>query len=302
MTAPTFVIPAKAGTQAIASAGDYWQLLKPRVMSLVVFTGIVGLLLAPGTLHPVIAVAAILCIAVGSGAAGALNMWYERDIDGRMERTKGRPLPQGRIQPGEALGFGLTLAIGSVLVMYTLVNFWAAFYLAAAILFYVFVYTMWLKPITPKNIVIGGAAGALPPVIGWAAVMNETSFLPWLLFGIIFLWTPPHFWALALYRCDDYRDAGVPMLPVVFGIKATKNQILFYSFALISLSILPFYLGYFGFFYGGLAFFLGGLFLILGLKVRFSQDPKNGLQLFLYSIAYLFLLFTAMLVDRLSFL
>lgn len=174
-----------------STANDYWSLLKPRVMSLVVFTGIAGLLLAPGAIHPFIALTAILCIAVGSGAAGAINMWYERDIDACMDRTKGRPLPQGKIQPGEALGFGVTLAVGSVIVMYTLVNFWAAFYLMVAILFYVFVYTIWLKRLTPQNIVIGGAAGALPPVIGWAAVMNETSLFSWVLFGIIFLWTPP---------------------------------------------------------------------------------------------------------------
>lgn len=281
-----------------ATSEDYWQLLKPRVMSLVVFTGIVGLLLTPGSLHPVIAIAAILCIAVGSGAAGAINMWYERDIDTVMERTKSRPLPQGRIQPGEALGFGITLAIGSVLAMYTLVNFWSAFYLALAILFYVFVYTIWLKRRTPQNIVIGGAAGALPPVIGWAAVMNETSLLPWILFGIIFLWTPPHFWALALYRQDDYRKAEIPMLPIVAGINVTKNQILIYIFALITLSLLPFYQGDFGFLYGGIALFLGILFLILGIKVRLSQVSKDCFHLFWYSIAYLFLLFTAMLADR----
>jgi heme o synthase len=207
------------------SAEDYWNLLKPCVMSLVVFTGVVGLLLAPGTIHPLIGFAAILCIAVGSGAAGAINMWYERDIDALMDRTKNRPLPQGRLQPGEALGFGVTLALGSVLAMYTLVNFWAAFYLAVAILFYVFVYTIFLKRRTPQNIVIGGAAGALPPVIGWAAVMNQTSLLPWILFGIIFLWTPPHFWALALYRSEDYKRANVPMLPVVGGIEGTKKML-----------------------------------------------------------------------------
>ncbi|MBS0272591.1 MAG: protoheme IX farnesyltransferase [Proteobacteria bacterium] len=277
---------------------DYWQLLKPRVMSLVVFTGIVGLLLAPGSIHPVIAIAAILCIAVGSGAAGAINMWYERDLDALMKRTKDRPLPQGRIQPGEALGFGITLAMGTVLVMYTLVNFLAAFYLALAILFYVFVYTIWLKRRTSQNIVIGGAAGALPPVIGWAAVMNETSLLPWILFGIIFLWTPPHFWALALYRHDDYRIANIPMLPVVAGIKVTKNQMLIYIFALLQLSLLPVYLGDMGFFYGGAALSLGVLFFILGAQVRWSRDPKDGLRLFYYSIFYLFLLFIAMLVDR----
>jgi len=284
----------------ISTARDYWQLLKPRVMFLVVFTGIVGLLIAPGYIHPVIALAAILCIAVGSGAAGAINMWYERDMDALMERTKGRPLPQGKLQPGEALGFGLTLAIGSVVVMYLLVNFWAAFYLAVAILFYVLVYTFWLKRITPQNIVIGGAAGALPPVIGWVSVMHETSLLPWILFGIIFLWTPPHFWALALYRHEDYAKAKVPMLPVVAGLEKTKNQILFYILALIPLTFFPVYLGDFGFFYGSIAFILGLLFFIFGVKVRLSTEPKDGLRLFFYSIVYLFLLFAAMVGDRIG--
>ncbi len=281
-----------------STAGDYWHLLKPRVMSLVVFTGIVGLLLAPRSIHPVIAFAAILCIAVGSGAAGAINMWYERDIDGVMERTKDRPLPQGRMQPGEALGFGLTLAIGSVLVMYTLVNFWAAFYLAFAILFYVFVYTIWLKRITPQNIVIGGAAGALPPVIGWASVMNETSLFPWTLFLIVFLWTPPHFWALALYRHEDYAKAKIPMLPLVSGLKATKNQILFYIFSLILVTLFPVYQGDLGYFYGSISLILGFFFLKLGFKVKGSQDPKDGLRLFFYSIVYLFFLFLAMVGDK----
>ncbi|MDZ4322738.1 MAG: heme o synthase [Alphaproteobacteria bacterium] len=282
----------------ISSAEDYWNLLKPRVMSLVVFTGVVGLLLAPGSIHPLIGFTAILCIAVGSGAAGAINMWYERDIDALMDRTKDRPLPQGRLQPGEALGFGVTLALGSVLVMYTLVNFWAAFYLALAILFYVFVYTIFLKRRTPQNIVIGGAAGALPPVIGWAAVMNETSLLPWILFGIIFLWTPPHFWALALYRSEDYKRANVPMLPVIGGIEATKNQILLYTCALVLVSFLPLTLGEFGCIYGGIALGLGFVFIGGALKVKFSSEPKDSLRLFFYSIVYLFLLFTAMLMDR----
>lgn len=282
-----------------ATAGDYWSLLKPRVMSLVVFTGIVGLLLAPESIHPVIALAAILCIAVGSGAAGAINMWYERDIDGVMERTKDRPLPQGRMHPGEALGFGLTLAMGSVIVMYTLVNFWAAFYLASAILFYVFVYTIWLKRTTPQNIVIGGAAGALPPVIGWASVMNETSLFPWILFLIVFLWTPAHFWALALYRHEDYAKAKVPMLPVISGLKVTKNQILFYICALIPVTLFPVYHGDLGYFYGGVALILGFFLFIMGLKVKFSQDSKTGLQLFFYSIVYLFLLFLVMIGDKL---
>lgn len=284
--------------ESSATAGDYWHLLKPRVMSLVVFTGIVGLLVAPGSIHPIIALAAILCIAVGSGAAGALNMWYERDIDALMDRTKDRPLPQGKIQPGEALGFGLTLAIGSVIVMYTLVNFWAAFYLAGAILFYVIVYTIWLKRITPQNIVIGGAAGALPPVIGWAAVMNETALLPWVLFGIIFLWTPAHFWALALFRHEDYAKAKIPMLPVVSGLEATKNQIIIYILGLILLTLYPVYHGDFSLMYGGIALVLGLVFLAFGIKVKRSQESKEGVRLFFYSIVYLFLLFASMVLDK----
>ncbi len=287
-----------SSSDSSATAGDYWQLLKPRVMSLVVFTGIVGLLLAPGSIHPVIAFAAILCIAVGSGAAGALNMWYERDIDVLMERTKDRPLPQGRIQAGEVLGFGLTLAIGSVLVMYLLVNFWASFYLAVAIFFYVCIYTLWLKRKTPQNIVIGGAAGALPPVIGWAAVMNETSLLPWILFGIIFLWTPAHFWALALSRHEDYAKAKIPMLPVISGLEATKSQILIYILGLVPLTLLPVYEGELGLLYGGVALVLGGVFLVCGIKVKYSQESKEGVRLFFYSIIYLFLLFAAMVVDQ----
>ncbi|EKE09889.1 MAG: hypothetical protein ACD_16C00100G0051 [uncultured bacterium] len=286
-----------ASLESVASVEDYWNLLKPRVMSLVVFTGLVGLLLAPGPIHPIIAFAALLCTAVGSGAAGAINMWYERDIDALMDRTKNRPLPQGRLQPGEALGFGVTLAIGSVLVMYTLVTFFAAFYLALAILFYVFVYTLFLKRLTPHNIVIGGAAGALPPVIGWAAVTDETSLLPWILCGLIFLWTPPHFWALALYCSEDYKRANIPMLPVVGGLRSTKNQILLYTLALFLLSLFPLYLGNFGWLYGSVALTLGFVFLGAGLKVKFSSDPRDGLRLFFYSIIYLFLLFTTMLLD-----
>lgn len=280
----------------------YWCLLKPRVMSLVVFTGIVGLWLAPGHISLLKAFTAILCIALGSGAAGAFNMWYERDVDALMERTKNRPLPQGKIQPRHALIFALTLAISAVLLMASLVNSLAALYLAIAILFYMLVYTMGLKRRTPQNIVIGGAAGALPPLIGWAAVMNETTLLPWILCGIIFLWTPPHFWALALYQNDDYRRANIPMLPVVAGVKTTKNHILFYILALVSLSILPVFLGSLGLFYGIIAFVLGLLFIGLGFKLKVSSDPKEGLRLFFFSILYLFLLFAAMVGDKFFFI
>src|SRR5437870_7425948 len=210
---PTSVIAPYAG----AAVGDYLQILKPRVMSLVVFTGFVGLVLAPGHLHPVLAAIAVLCIAVGAGASGAINMWYDRDIDRVMPRTALRPLPAGRMMPGEALGFGVVLAVGAVAVMGLAVNWVAAQLLALTIAFYVFVYTIWLKRRTPQNIVIGGAAGALPPLVGWAAVSGDIGWGAVALFAIIFFWTPPHFWALSLYRTDDYAAAGVPMLPVVAG-------------------------------------------------------------------------------------
>lgn len=282
----------------ISSLLDYFTLLKPRVMSLVVFTGIVGLYLAPGSISLSQAIVAMLCIAFGSGAAGALNMWYERDVDALMKRTKNRPLPQGKIQPMHALLFALTLAVGSVLLMAVMVNFLSAFYLASAILFYILVYTMTLKRRTPQNIVIGGAAGALPPLIGWAAVMNETTILPWILFGIIFLWTPPHFWALALYQNEDYKRANIPMLPVIAGIKTTKNHILFYIFALVALSLFPVFLGGLGFLYGAVALVLGLVFIRLGIKLQASSDSKEGWHLFLFSIFYLFFLFLAMVGDK----
>jgi len=266
-------------------------------MTIVVFTGIVGLWIAPGTLSPFKAISSILCLALGSGAAGALNMWYERDIDSLMERTRRRPLPEGILQPKEALCFGLLLAVVAVGGMALFINILAAFYLGTAILFYIGVYTIWLKRRTPQNIVIGGAAGALPPVIGWASVVNETSLLPWILFGIIFLWTPPHFWSLALYRHADYVKANVPMLPGVAGPEATKTYILYYLFALVPLTLLPFFLGEFGPFYGGVAFLLDLTFLGIGFKVKYSQDPKEGMPLFFFSILYLFLLFGAVMGD-----
>ncbi|MDP1964063.1 MAG: heme o synthase, partial [Reyranella sp.] len=227
-TAHTFT--ASIGSIAApARVRDYVDLLKPRVMSLVVFTGLVGVLIAPAHLHPFTAALAVLAIALGSGAAGAINMWYERDLDALMARTRNRPLPAGRVAPDDALGLGVLLSIFSVLLMAVATNFVAAALLAAAILFYVFVYTIWLKRRTPQNIVIGGAAGAFPPMIGWAAVTGDVSAVSIALFLLIFLWTPPHFWALALYRCDDYRRAGVPMLPVVAGARETKRQMLIYT-------------------------------------------------------------------------
>src|SRR5947209_16396935 len=224
------------------SVADWIVLLKPRVMTLVVFTGLVGLLVAPGHLNPVLAFAAILSIAVGAGASGAINMWYDRDIDAKMRRTAQRPIPGGRIQPGEALGFGIILAVGSVLVMWLATNLVATAALAGSIAFYVFVYTVWLKRRTSQNIVIGGAAGAFPPLIGWAAVTGSIAPMPLLLFAIVFFWTPPHFWALALWSHGDYARAGVPMLPVVAGAKETRRQILLYTLALVPLSLVPWWL------------------------------------------------------------
>src|SRR5580692_4353262 len=217
---------------SMAGAGDYLELMKPRVMTLVVFTALVGLMVAPGHIHPVIGLTALICIAVGAGAAGALNMWYDADIDARMARTAARPIPVGRLQPGEVLAFGLTLAVFAVVVLGLLVNVLAAALLAATIAFYVVIYTMWLKRTTPQNIVIGGAAGALPPMIGWAAATGSIAIEPVLLFLIIFFWTPPHFWALSLYRTDDYIRAGIPMLPVVAGLAETRRQILLYTLIL----------------------------------------------------------------------
>jgi protoheme IX farnesyltransferase len=282
-----------------ASVGDYVALLKPRVMSLVVFTGLVGMLLAPGNLHPVLALIAILCIAVGAGASGAINMWYDRDIDAVMARTKGRPIPMGRIAPGEALGFGTVLALGSVIVMGLAVNLVAAALLALTIGFYVFVYTMWLKRRTPQNIVIGGAAGAFPPMIGWAAVSGDVSLASLVLFAIIFMWTPPHFWALALYRSDDYAKAGVPMLPVVSGEKETRRQILLYTLVLLPLTFAPVVLGLVGLFYLLAASLLGGAFLLCAVRVWRAGPAieRPAKQMFAYSILYLFLLFAAMTLD-----
>jgi heme o synthase len=285
---------------SLASVGDYVALMKPRVMSLVVFTALVGLAVAPGSLHPLTAFTALLCIAVGAGAAGALNMWYDADIDARMTRTARRPVPMGRVRPGEALAFGLTLAGFAVVTLGLLVNVLAAALLAFTIFFYVAIYTMWLKRSTPQNIVIGGAAGAFPPMIGWAAATGSLSLEPVLLFLIIFFWTPPHFWALALYRTDDYVRAGIPMLPVVKGDNNTRWQILVYTLILVPLGIAPWALGFAGTLYGMTAIGTGAVMLILAGQVLRERRPVERAcrQLFAFSILYLFLLFAVLLIER----
>ncbi len=287
---------------SIAGVGDYVALLKPRVMSLVVFTALVGLVIAPGHVHPVIGFTALLCIAIGAGAAGALNMAYEADIDAIMTRTVDRPIPQGRITSGEALGFGGLLAAFSVITMGLMVNLVAGALLGFTIFFYAVVYTMWLKRWTPQNIVIGGAAGAFPPMIGWAAVTGSVDVEPILLFLVIFFWTPPHFWALSLLRSDDYARAGIPMLPVVAGEAETRRQILIYSIVLAPIGAAPWLLGYTGYLYGALSVLGGALMIALSVRLyRATEKPaieQTAKQLFAFSILYLFVLFAALLVEQ----
>ncbi|MDF2365767.1 MAG: heme o synthase [Sneathiella sp.] len=283
----------------LTRVSDYFALLKPRVMSLVVFTGLVGLAVAPGNIHPVLAFTALLCIAVGAGASGAINMWYDADIDAVMERTKERPIPSGRVSANEALAFGTVLSVASIVLMGLAVNYVAAALLALTIGFYVFVYTMWLKRRTPQNIVIGGAAGAFPPMIGWAAVTGDVSAESLVLFAIIFMWTPPHFWALSLWRDIDYAKAGVPMLPVVAGRDVTRRQIVLYSALLFPVAVMPYLLGYAGIVYGVGSALLSGLFLLLSLKVWRARDEASAKQLFAYSLLYLFLLFAILLGESL---
>jgi heme o synthase len=288
---------------------DWIALLKPRVMSLVVFTGVIGLMIAPGHLHPVLGFTAVLCIAVGAGACGAINMWYERDIDALMRRTRNRPIPAGRMPAGCALAYGVTLATFSVLLMFLATNAVAAGVLALSVFFYVFVYTVWLKRRTPQNIVIGGAAGAFPPLIGWAAVTGSVSLVPVVLFAIVFFWTPPHFWSLALFSNNDYQRAGVPMLPVVAGARKTRQYILFYALLLVPISLLPWVIGFSGPVYGGAALVLGAGFVASAWRVLRDRQDAQGISLshdapakaaFRYSIAYLFVLFAALAVDRLA--
>ena len=295
-------VTAAPAEPSIAGVGDYLQLMKPRVMSLAVFTAFVGLVIAPVHLHPVIALTALICIAVGAGAAGALNMWYDADIDARMTRTAERPIPTGRVAPGEALAFGVMLAVGAVVVLGLLVNVTAAALLALSIAFYVIVYTAWLKRTTPQNIVIGGAAGALPPMIGWAAATGSIAIEPTLLFLIIFFWTPPHFWALSLLRSDDYARAGIPMLPVVAGAAATRRQILVYTLVLAPVGVAPWLLGYSGPLYGVVAAAAGVAMIALALRLRGGEENGQAAskRLFAFSILYLFVLFAVLLVDRIS--
>ena len=298
-------IHSSAASPSLADWRDYVALLKPRVVSLVVFTGACGLIAAPVHIHPVLAITAILCIAVAAGAAGALNQWYEIDLDARMKRTMNRPLPAGRMDPSSALGFGCWLAAGSVFTMGVALNWAAAALLLVSILFYVFVYTIWLKRRTPQNIVIGGAAGAFPPMIGWAAATGNVTLLPILLFAIVFLWTPPHFWALALFVKSDYANAGVPMLPVVAGQAETRRQIHRYSWLLVAASLAPWALHLTGWIYGASAAVLGTAFLVLSVAVARNRasDPAEMAperRLFKFSILYLFALFAALVVDRLA--
>ena len=282
---------------------DFVALTKPRVMTLVVFTGLCGLLAAPVSIHPVLAFTAILCIALGAGAAGALNQWYEADIDAMMKRTARRPLPAGRMDRQTALHFGVGLAAFSVLLMGLAVNLLSAAILLVSILFYVMVYTVWLKRRTPQNIVIGGAAGAFPALIGWAAATGRIEVLPVLLFALVFLWTPPHFWALALFVNTDYANAGVPMLPAVVGQRATRNQILLYSLPMAAVAIAPVFMGLAGPLYGAVAGALSLAFVILAARVAVSNESdqaamKAERQLFRFSILYLFIVFGALVADR----
>ena len=264
---------------------------------MVVFTGIAGLLVAPGSIHPFLAVVAVFCIAMASGGAAAINMWYEQDIDRLMLRTSQRPLVRGVIAPSDALAFGVVLSIFAVMLMGLATNWVAAFLLLLANLFYVFVYTIWLKRRTPQNIVVGGAAGAFPPVIGWVAVTGQIDLIPLVLFAIIFLWTPPHFWSLALYRSDDYKAAGIPMLPVLYGWRVTVWNIIFYMGVLIILTLLPWFLDFAGAFYMLTTLILGGLWVLAALPLLWDKSVRRAKNSFAISILYLFTIFAVLIID-----
>jgi len=284
-----------------SSLEDFISLLKPRVMSLAVFTSVSGLILSPATLHPFLCILSIFCISLGAGASGAINMWFDRDIDKMMERTKNRPIPSKKIMAGDALGFGIILSLVSVIILGLSVNYFAAFLLALSISFYIFIYTIWLKRRTPQNIVIGGAAGAFPPIIGWACATGDVSTFPVILFVLIFIWTPPHFWALALYKDTEYSRAKIPMLPVIKGQRKTKQQILGYSLLLFLVSLSPYYLGFSGITYLFCSLILGVYFVYLAYKI-FKSDDKNKTiyapKLFKFSILYLYLVFLILVIDK----
>ncbi|MBN9145093.1 MAG: protoheme IX farnesyltransferase [Novosphingobium sp. 63-713] len=308
MSIPPVKTGAKPAARQPADWRDFFALTKPRVMTLVIFTGLCGLLAAPGHIHPVIGFATILCIAVGAGGAAALNQWWEADIDAGMKRTAKRPLPAGRMDRESARDFGMALSGLSVLTMGLAAGWICAVILAVSIVYYALVYTVWLKPRTPQNIVIGGGAGAFPPMIGWVAVTGHITWMPVLLFLIIFMWTPPHFWALALFVKTDYAKVGIPMMPVVAGEKSTRRQIFAYSVLLLPLTLLPVFLpkddGGPGWIYGVSAGVLSTLFLLLAIRVGFrnrrdeDDSMKPEKQLFAFSVLYLFALFAALVADR----
>ena len=282
----------------ISNMYDYFELMKPRVMSLVIFTTISGMYLAPSQIHPVLSLFSILAIALGAGSAGAINQWIDKDIDKLMERTKKRPIPSGRVDSAEALTFSLVVSLISIIILGLSSNWYAASLLFFTIFFYSVIYSIILKRKTPQNIVIGGAAGALPPVIGWVAMTGNISFFPIILFMLIFLWTPPHFWALALVKSEDYKKAGIPMMPNVVGQSSTKNQILLYSTLVLICSISPFFLGYVGYIYLVSAMFMSSIFLIFSFALIMLPEKKLEMPLFGYSIFYLFGIFIFLMVDK----
>jgi heme o synthase len=302
-TRPEAAGAGTAGGTVGGTVGDYIALMKPRVMSLVVFTALVGMVAAPVSINPFIGFIAILCIAVGAGASGALNMWYDADIDAKMQRTAARPIPRGRVTADEALTFGIILSLFSVLTLGMLVNYAAGALLAFTIAFYVFIYTMWLKRLTPHNIVIGGAAGAFPPMVGWAAMTGGVSVESVLLFAIIFMWTPPHFWALALYRCRDYERVGIPMLPVVAGPDETRRQIVLYTALYLPITVAPYFIGLGGLTYLVTSVTLAAVFAVLTARVYQVREGREAdtaaKRLFLFSILQLFALFAVLLVELL---
>ncbi len=299
MTEPLTSSPVEA-VAAPSQAADFMALLKPRVMSLVVFSGFAGYWIAPGreALHPFLALAGLFCLALGAGASGAFNMWYDRDIDAVMNRTKTRPLPLGKIQPDDALGFAIFVTLMAVMMMGLATNWVAAGLLAFASFFYVVIYTVWLKRRTAQNIVIGGAAGAFPPMIGWAMVTGDITIQSVLLFALIFFWTPPHFWALALFANEDYKRANIPMLPVVAGETHTKWQMLAYTVLLVPLTVAPTFMGMAGWLYGASALCLSLLFMFSAIRVLQDKTLKSARMMFGYSVFYLFALFLALMMDH----